>query len=48
MSVLDTALAQCEQFIRFKQNEELEDLTEHEMLNIDWDSFLSQYYALCQ
>ena len=48
MSLLDTALMQCEQFLRFYENEELEDLSVQEMLDIDWDSFLQQYYLLCQ
>lgn len=48
MSLLDTALNQCEQFLRFTENEELEEINEHEMLDIDWDAFLQQYYQLCQ
>mgnify|MGYP001796964573 FL=1 len=48
ISLLDTALLQCEQFLRFTENEELEEVNEHEMLDIDWDAFLQQYYQLCQ
>ena len=48
ISLLDTALLQCEQFLRFTENEELEEVNEHEMLDIDWDAFLLQYYQLCQ
>lgn len=48
MSLLDTALSQCEQFLRFYENEELEELHEQEMMDIDWDAFLQQYYLLCQ
>lgn len=48
MSLLDTALLQCEQFIRFRENDDLEEVNEHEMLDVDWNAFLQQYYSLCQ
>lgn len=48
MSLLDTALLQCEQYLRFSENEELEDFHAQEMMDIDWDAFLQQYYLLCQ
>lgn len=47
MALLDQALMQCNHWLAFKNNEDLEDVTLNEMLDLNWDDFLQQYYDLC-